>query len=217
MSTDNDQMNKQQESGKAPAKNRRLVVMCVGMVIGMTGLAYAAVPLYDLFCRVTGYGGTTQVASGGSGVQIVDRDVTVRFDANTSGKLNWEFEPIQRDVTLKLGESAQLAYRAKNLSSAPVTGSATFNVTPQSAGAYFNKIQCFCFTETTLQPGEEMEMPVVFYVDPAILDYRETKDIHTITLSYTFFPTEKPAKPWAEAGGGNMGDSENKTLTNSNG
>lgn len=217
MSTDNDQMNKQKESGKAPAKNRRLLIMCVGIVMGMTGLAYAAVPLYDVFCRVTGYGGTTRVASAGTGVQIVDRDVRVRFDANTSGKMNWEFEPIQRDVTLKLGESTQIAYRAKNLSSAQVTGSATFNVTPQSAGAYFNKIQCFCFTETTLQPGEEMEMPVVFYVDPAILDYHETKDIHTITLSYTFFPIENPAKPLAEVGGDKSGESENKTLTNSNG
>ncbi len=217
MSTKNNQTSTQNASGKASANNRRLVVMCVGMVICMTGLAYAAVPLYDLFCRVTGFGGTTQVSAASSGVQIVDRDMTVRFDANTSGKMDWIFEPIQRDVTLKLGESAQIAYRAKNASSEPVTGSATFNVTPQSAGAYFNKIQCFCFTETTLQPGEEMEMPVVFYVDPAILDYRETKDIHTITLSYTFFPTEKPAKPLAEAGGDKTSDSDNKTLTNGNG
>lgn len=177
----------------------RVVVMCLSIVVGMAGLAYAAVPLYDLFCRVTGYGGTTQQASGTEGIEVLDRSITVRFDANISGGLDWEFKPVERDVTLKIGESTQVAYIARNTSEKPLTGSATFNVTPQAAGAYFNKIQCFCFTETTLQPGEEIVMPVVFFVDPAITEYRETENINTITLSYTFFGLQPEEKPFAKA------------------
>jgi cytochrome c oxidase assembly protein subunit 11 len=168
--------------------NVKVAVMCLSIVAGMGGLAYASVPLYKLFCQVTGYGGTTRAVESADGIQIIDRDMTIRFDANISGALDWSFEAVERDVTVKLGEQMQISYKAKNLSDKPLTGSATFNVTPQSAGAYFNKIQCFCFTETTLQPGEEMDMPVVFFVDPEINDTLETKDIQTITLSYTFFP-----------------------------
>jgi len=185
--------NEEEMSGK----NSRVVVMCVSMVLAMGGLAYAAVPLYDLFCRVTGYGGTTQTAENTYGIEIVDRDITVRFDANISRELAWDFRAAERDVTLKLGEQRQIAYLASNPTDEPLTGSATFNVTPQSAGAYFNKIQCFCFTETTLHPGETMEMPVVFFVDPELLDHVETQNIQTITLSYTFFPKEPTLKPVA--------------------
>ena len=154
-------------------------------------------PLYNLFCRVTGYAGTTQVAVNSEGIRIIDREVKVRFDANIEKGFGWEFAPVQRDVALKLGETREIAYRARNLTDKPLTGTATFNVTPQSAGAYFNKIECFCFTETTLQPGEELIMPVVFFVDPDMADTEETRDIHTITLSYTFFERETEEKPLA--------------------
>jgi len=182
---------------RAGRANRRVAVACVSAVAVMVGMAYAAVPLYNLFCRVTGYAGTTQVAVNSEGIRIVDREVKVRFDANIEKGFGWEFAPVQRDVALKLGETREIAYRARNLTDKPLTGTATFNVTPQSAGAYFNKIECFCFTETTLQPGEELIMPVVFFVDPDMADTEETRDIHTITLSYTFFERETEEKPLA--------------------
>ena len=161
--------------------------------VAMIGVAYAAVPLYELFCQVTGYGGTTQRVTQYSD-RILDREITVRFDANVAGGLPWDFRPVQRQVTMPIGETTQVAYMATNPFSRPTGGRATFNVTPQSAGSYFMKMECFCFTDTELQPGEEMEMPVVFYVDPAIADAEELKNITTITLSYTFYPTdaEKP-------------------------
>ncbi len=185
--------------------NGVIVGTCVAFVVGMTGMAYAAVPLYDMFCRVTGYNGTTQRVEQASDV-ILDEKVKVTFDANTSGGLPWEFKPVQRDIDVRIGETVQVMYRAKNLSSKPTTGQATFNVTPMQAGAYFNKVQCFCFTETTLQPGEEMEMPVVFFVDPDMVKAVETKDIKTLTLSYTFYPRE-PSKPVAQM---KTGETENK-------
>jgi cytochrome c oxidase assembly protein subunit 11 len=159
---------------------------------------------------VTGYGVTTQTAENSYGIEVIDRDITVRFDANISRDLAWDFKAAQRDVTLKLGEQKQIAYIASNPTDAPLTGSATFNVTPQSAGAYFNKIQCFCFTETTLQPGEEMEMPVVFFVDPELIDHVETENIQTITLSYTFFPKEPTLKPVAKLGAKNTESTGNE-------
>jgi cytochrome c oxidase assembly protein subunit 11 len=160
-----------------------------GVVCGMVGLAYASVPLYDLFCRVTGYGGTTQVAEQGA-EKILDREIAVRFDATTSPKLPWTFQPEQREVTLKVGESAIAYYRATNNSDKPITGTATFNVTPLKAGLYFNKIECFCFTEQTLKPGESVDMPVVYYVDPEIDEDPNLDEVRTLTLSYTFFPAE---------------------------
>lgn len=169
--------------------NVRVVFMCLFMVFGMVGMAYAAVPLYDLFCRVTGYGGTTQVAENSYGIQIVDRDITVRFDANTAPGLAWNFAPEQRSVELKLGEQRLVNYYIENNTDEVLTGTATFNVTPQSAGALFNKIECFCFTDTRVEPGERLEMPVVFFVDPDLLEAKETAGVQTITLSYTFFPT----------------------------
>lgn len=177
--------------------NGAIVAVCCAFVVGMVGMAYAAVPLYDLFCKVTGYGGTTQRVEQASAT-ILDRTIKVRFDANVAPGLYWSFTPVEREVELKIGETVQVFYKARNLSSEPTAGQAAFNVTPQAAGAYFNKVQCFCFTETTLQPGEEMEMPVVFFVDPDIVEPVETRNVHTITLSYTFYP-HAGARPVAAA------------------
>jgi cytochrome c oxidase assembly protein subunit 11 len=155
----------------------------------MTALSFAAVPLYDLFCRVTGYGGTTQVAAEASDV-IVDRVVRIRFDASMNSSLDWRFQPVQREMSMKIGESAIAFYHAKNLSEAVTTGTATFNVTPLKVGKYFTKIDCFCFTEQQLEPGQAVDMPVTFYVDPEMVKDRNLDDVTTITLSYTFFSAE---------------------------
>ncbi len=197
-------MNKTEPKKKG---NSAVVAMCCSFVIGMGAMAYAAVPLYEMFCKATGYGGTTQRVEQASDV-ILDQTIKVRFDANTGPGLPWTFEPVQREVELKIGETVQILYKARNNSSKATTGQATFNVTPEQTGAYFNKVQCFCFTETTLQPGEELEMPVVFFVDPEIVKAVETKGIHTITLSYTFYPHEA-SKPVASAAD-NKADDVNK-------
>jgi cytochrome c oxidase assembly protein subunit 11 len=167
-------------------KNLRVVVMLLGIVAVMVGLVSASVPLYRLFCQVTGYGGTTQRAEAAPDV-VSDRMMTVRFNADVNGGLPWSFYPEQREVTLPIGEPALAFYRAENRSGKTITGTATFNVTPLKAGQYFNKIECFCFTEQTLQPGQSVDMPVSFFVDPAILDDPNLDEVHTITLSYTFF------------------------------
>jgi cytochrome c oxidase assembly protein subunit 11 len=186
-----------QKIEKSRLGNGTIVAICCSFVIGMVGMAYAAVPLYEMFCKVTGYGGTTQRVEQVSDV-VLDKKIKVRFDANVGPGLAWSFEPVQREVELKIGETVQIMYKARNLATTPTTGQATFNVTPQAAGAYFNKVQCFCFTETTLKPGEELIMPVVFFVDPAIVEPVETKGIHTLTLSYTFYPHEA-SKPVVSA------------------
>lgn len=173
--------------------NRTVLIACATFVASMVGMAYAAVPIYQIFCQVTGYGGTTQRAAGASGVQL-DQRVTVRFDANTANGLPWDFAPVQRDVSMRLGETVQVAYRVTNRSHLPVRAQATFNVTPVAAGAYFNKIDCFCFTQSELKPGESAELPVVFFVDPAFVTAKELKNIKTLTLSYTFFPLDKTAE-----------------------
>jgi cytochrome c oxidase assembly protein subunit 11 len=182
--------------------NRVIAAACLAFFAGMVGMAFAAVPLYQMFCQMTGYGGTTQRVEQYSD-RVLDREITVRFDANVAG-LPWDFQPLQRDVTMKIGETAQIGYKAKNLFDKPTNGRASFNVTPEMAGAYFNKVECFCFTDTRLKPGETLDMPVVFYVDPDIADVPELKDLKTITLSYTFFPIEgeKPVAvaPKAEDG-----------------
>ena len=170
-------------------RNLGVASACVVFIGAMVGMAYAAVPLYQLFCQVTGYGGTTQRVEQMSDV-VLDRTINVTFDANASAGLNWDFRAVDKKVTPKIGETVQITYTATNNSPHPVTGEAIFNVTPGEAGAYFNKVQCFCFTETTLQPGETLEMPVVFFVDPAIVEAEETKGIGTITLSYTFYPRD---------------------------
>jgi cytochrome c oxidase assembly protein subunit 11 len=160
--------------------------VAVAVVIGMTGMAFAAVPLYRVFCRITGYGGTTQTAVAAPS-RILDRRIVVRFDANVSPDLPVEFAPKQLSETLRIGQTGIAYYRVRNLSNERVTARASYNVTPHVAGQYFAKIQCFCFQDRTLAPGEEAELPVVFFVDPDLVSDPETAGIDTLTLSYTFF------------------------------
>ncbi|MFV3075789.1 cytochrome c oxidase assembly protein [Niveispirillum fermenti] len=167
-------------------RNRRMAGGLTLLVAGMVGLSFAAVPLYDLFCRVTGFGGTTQVAQEVPD-HILERTVTVRFNGDVNNSINWAFRPETTAVDVHLGEAMTVAYTARNDESRPVIGTATYNVTPDKAGRYFNKLQCFCFTEQRLEPGQSIEMPVYFYVDPAMADDPDMADVKTITLSYTFF------------------------------
>ncbi len=177
---------------KRPGRKKNLTaVMLFGLVGGMVGLSFASVPLYRLFCQVTGYGGTPNTEAVSAPTEVSDTVVTVNFDANVNSDLPWTFKPVQHNVRIRLGEEALAHYTAVNNSDAPVTGTATFNVTPYSAAQYFSKIECFCFTEQTLLPGQEVDMPVTFYVDPAILDDPNAKDVRLITLSYTFYPLDK--------------------------
>jgi len=172
-------------------KNGRTALLAALLVAAMLGLAFASVPLYRLFCQVTGLGGTTQVAAADAVPGAVGRMIGVRFDANTASALPWAFEPVDARRDVAIGARNIALYTARNLSDVAVAGTATFNVTPVQAGQYFSKIQCFCFTEQTLRPGQEMRMPVVFFVDPAILDDPATRDISEITLSYTFYPVDR--------------------------
>lgn len=183
--------------GKANA-NAMLAVVLGGVFVGMIGMTYAAVPLYQMFCRVTGYGGTTRTSTQAEAKTILNRTIHVRFDANTSDGLPWKFEPVQREITVRIGASAHVKYEATNLSNHATTGRATFNVTPQLAGSYFNKVHCFCFTNQTLAAGETKEMDIDFYIDPDIVKAPELKHVDTITLSYTMYPGEVP-KPVASA------------------
>jgi cytochrome c oxidase assembly protein subunit 11 len=171
-----------------PNRNMRTGLMLFTIVLGMTALAFASVPLYRLFCEVTGFGGTPQrVEASAIPAGPSDRVITIRFNADINSGLPWSFQPERRSIEVKVGEQTLAFYRATNHADRPVTGTATFNVTPDKAGAYFDKIACFCFTEQTLEPGQTVEMPVSFYVDPAILTDRGLDDVDTITLSYTFF------------------------------
>lgn len=170
-------------------REKRTVSMLVGVVVLMGALSWAAVPFYNWFCKVTGYGGTTQTAEQPSD-EMIDEVVRVRFDANTDKNLDWSFRPMQNKMELKIGENALAFYEAINTSDEPITGTASFNVAPEVAGYYFIKVECFCFTEQTLQPGERIEMPVNFYVDPELVDDRDAKWVRDITLSYTFHRTE---------------------------
>jgi cytochrome c oxidase assembly protein subunit 11 len=167
-------------------------MMAVVLAATMVGLAFATVPLYRIFCQVTGFGGTTRMAVGSEAPGPVGRLISVRFDANTSTALPWRFEPVDTHRKVAVGARNIANYTARNLSDRPATGTATFNVTPVQAGQYFTKIQCFCFTEQRLEPGQEVSMPVVFYVDPKILDDPGARDISEITLSYTFYPVDQP-------------------------
>ncbi|WP_430417523.1 cytochrome c oxidase assembly protein [Parasphingorhabdus sp.] len=170
-------------------KNRRSAMMAALMGLGMLGMGYAAVPLYEIFCRVTGYGGTTQRtdAATAATVQSTSRVMSIRFDSNVNSALPWTFKPENPVDRVSVGAKDMAIYLATNESTEPVVGTATFNVTPVQAGQYFHKVQCFCFTEQLLKPGETMRMPVLYYVDPAILEDPETRDIEEITLSYTFY------------------------------
>jgi cytochrome c oxidase assembly protein subunit 11 len=167
-------------------RNARTGLILAGVAVGMIGLAFASVPLYRVFCQVTGFGGTTQVATAAP-ADTVERTMVIRFDADVDPKLPWRFHPSQRQISLRVGETGLAFYTARNLTDTPITGTATFNVTPLKAGKYFSKIQCFCFDEQRLAAGEEVEMGVTFFVDPAIMNDRNLDDVKTITLSYTFF------------------------------
>jgi cytochrome c oxidase assembly protein subunit 11 len=184
--------------------NTRTALVLAGVVVAMVGMAYASVPLYNLFCRVTGYGGTTQRAETGSS-NAIDRDVVVRFDANVSG-LAWDFRPENPDIRLKVGETVIVNYIAENRSDERTVGSATYNVAPAAAGAYFNKVQCFCFTRQDLQPGETIMMPVQFFIDPAMDDDNDLRAVRTITLSYTFYPIPQAEQPVAQSGQNGLGN-----------
>ena len=167
-------------------KNARIAWTLVAVVGGMLGLAYAAVPLYEAFCKATGFGGTPLVAQEGER-PVISRTVTVRFDSNVDPGLAWRFEPVQREVKVKLGEEKLVFFRATNVSQRPIVGTAAYNVTPERTAGWFNKIQCFCFTEQLLKPGQSVDMPVVFFVDADMNKDRRYDDINTITLSYTFY------------------------------
>nr|WP_143529921.1 cytochrome c oxidase assembly protein [Salibaculum halophilum] len=170
---------------------RRTAAQAVTVVVLMGGLAWASVPFYDWFCRVTGFGGVTGVAEAGSD-EILDKTVTVRFEASVERDMPWRFKPAQREMEVRIGETALAFYEATNTSDAPIAGSASYNVAPYDAGGFFEKIDCFCFEMQVLQPGETMQMPVNFYVDPAIVDDREGQYVHTITLGYTFHKAPLP-------------------------
>ncbi len=166
--------------------NARLAWRLAAVVGGMLGLAYAAAPLYEAFCKATGFGGTPLIAQEGER-PIIARTVQVRFDSNTDPNLPWRFEPVEREVKVRLGEEKLVHYRATNVSQRPIVGTAAYNVTPERSAGWFNKVQCFCFTEQLLQPGQSVDMPVVFFVDAEMASDRRYDDIRTITLSYTFY------------------------------
>ena len=174
--------------------NTRILTMLVGVVVVMGALAWAAVPFYNWFCKVTGYGGTTNVSLTASDT-VLDEMVRVRFDANVDDNMGWTFRPMQREMKIRIGENAMAFYEAINTTDKPITGTASYNVAPETAGSFFNTIECFCFTEQTLQPGERVEMPVSFFVDPELVDDRDAGRIRDITLSYTFHLTDPPAPP----------------------
>lgn len=180
-----------------PRNNLAVLVSCLVFVGCMVGAAYAAVPLYNLYCKVTGYNGTTQQVEQASDVILKDR-IRVEFDTNVASDLNWDFKPVEEFVEPRIGETVRVNFRVTNNSKQEKTGRSVFNVTPMAAGAYFNKLECFCFTDVTLKPGETREMPVVFFVDPDIVTPQETKDLKVLTLSYTFYPSQKQ-KPLADA------------------
>jgi cytochrome c oxidase assembly protein subunit 11 len=171
--------------------NRKTVVGAISIVVFMGALSFAAVPFYDWFCRVTGFGGTTQLAQSDNS-EILDKTIIIKFDANTERGMPWDFKPVEHELELKIGETGLAFYQAYNPTSEPVAGTASFNVFPYSAGGYFTKIACFCFEEQVLQPGEKIDMPVSFYIDPDIVKDKEAKFAKSITLSYTFHRTELP-------------------------
>jgi cytochrome c oxidase assembly protein subunit 11 len=186
------------QTGPSSAANGRLALRLVALVAVMVGLSFAAVPLYRIFCEKTGWAGTPQRAAEASKT-IAPQTITVRFDANVARGLPWTFEAEQPELTLHIGENKLAFFRAANRSKETVTGSAVFNVSPDLMGQYFTKVQCFCFTEQTLKPGEAVEMPVSFYIDPAILKDRDARTVRDMTLSYTFYKVRNPQRNQADA------------------
>ena len=192
-------MNDTMAAKSTPTVQRRDVIVagaCGACVAAMIGAAYAAVPFYNWFCRVTGYGGTTQIATSAPS-HVIDRMVTVRFDSNVAPGLPWRFVPEQNSIEVKLGEVVTVHYSVINEAARAITAQAGYNVTPLSVGIFFNKINCFCFTEQRLKAAEKREMAVVFYVDPAMATDADGADVNTITLSYTFYPQREPPRPVA--------------------
>jgi cytochrome c oxidase assembly protein subunit 11 len=192
--------NQHQASAGEKAATRRgltrdaaVAAICGFVVVLMVGAAYAAVPFYNWFCRATGFNGTTQVATSVPTGAPLDRKIAVRFDSNVAGGLPWKFEPEQTEIEIKIGEVTTVFYKVTNQSARTTTGQAAYNVAPLTVGAYFEKINCFCFTEQTMAPGETRQMPVVFYVDPSIVKDADNDTLNTITLSYTFYPVKEPA------------------------
>jgi cytochrome c oxidase assembly protein subunit 11 len=178
-----------------------LVAACCGLVVVlMVGASYAAVPFYNWFCRATGFNGTTQVATAGPTAGSIARKISVRFDSNVAGGLPWKFEPEKNVIEIPIGQVTTIYYTVTNQSARETTGQAAYNVAPLTVGKYFQKINCFCFTEQTMAPGEKREMPVVFYVDPSILNDNDNATLDTITLSYTFYPVRDPAPKPVAAG-----------------
>jgi len=186
---------------------RKTVLQTVSLVVFMGALAWASVPLYDWFCRVTGFGGVTNTAQTGSDV-ILDKTNKIRFDASLDRDMPWEFKPKERQVEMRIGETGMVFYEAYNPTNRPVAGTASYNVTPYEAGNFFTKIDCFCFEQQVLQPGERVEMPVTFFVDPEIVDDRDAKYTKVITLSYTFYETDLPQ----ETAQADIAQDENITL-----
>jgi cytochrome c oxidase assembly protein subunit 11 len=181
--------NAPRSEGGQSRRIRRTAVACVGVVAGMVGLAYASVPLYDLFCRATGFDGTPRVAANGAS-GVVDRTVRVRFDANVAPGLDWRFAPETLEIEAKLGETQTVFYKIRNAGPTAAAGIATFNVQPGQAGAYFVKVQCFCFNEQVLKAGETMDFPVVFYIEPSLARAPDLQQLRSITLSYTYFASK---------------------------
>jgi cytochrome c oxidase assembly protein subunit 11 len=177
----------------AMSRNNRTALTMAIVGLGMLALAFASVPLYRVFCQVTGYGGTTQRAEVAPGADVAEGKIGVRFDANIDSKLPWKFEPEQERVRVIPGAQTKIFYRATNMTARATTGQAVFNVTPISVGKYFSKIECFCFTEQTLKGGQSVDMPVIFFVDPKVRQDPDTKGVDEITLSYTFYPVETDA------------------------
>jgi cytochrome c oxidase assembly protein subunit 11 len=197
--------NQDQASRREKTSSRRgltrdatVAAICGFVVVLMVGAAYAAVPFYNWFCRATGFNGTTQVATSAPSGAPLERKVAVRFDSNVAGGLPWKFEPEQTEIEVRIGEVTTVFYKVTNQSARTTSGQAAYNVAPLTVGSYFEKINCFCFTEQTMAPGETRQMPVVFYVDPSIVKDSENDGLNTITLSYTFFPVREPTvKPLA--------------------
>src|SRR6516164_436167 len=209
MDTANQGAANQRAAKRSLRRDALVAAICGFVVVLMVGASYAAVPFYNWFCRATGFNGTTQVATSVPSAAPLARTVAVRFDANVAGGLPWKFEPEKTEIEVRIGEVTTVYYTAINQSARTTTGEAAYNVAPLTVGAYFQKINCFCFTQQTFAPGEKREMPVVFYVDPSIVNDHENDGLNTITLSYTFYPVREPAtKPLAasepEKGKGNL-------------
>jgi cytochrome c oxidase assembly protein subunit 11 len=189
---------REQKARRGLGRDATVAAICGFGVVLMVGASYAAVPFYNWFCRTTGFNGTTQVATSAPSGAPLTRKIAVRFDSNVAGGLPWKFEPEQTEIEIKIGEVVTVFFTVTNQSARTTTGQAAYNVAPLTVGAYFQKINCFCFTEQTMAPGEKREMPVVFYVDPSIVNDSDNDGLNTITLSYTFYPVREPTpKPLA--------------------